>query len=99
MKKHMSKVYGTNFGLALPTELLGKVILVAKFPMEMKVDKEVERPAPPAVRTAATRPDGPLNFELSANCHNEIAPTATIIKCEFKSYNSQKHGIALVLAL
>ena len=34
----MPKVYGTNFGLALPTEMLGKVILVAKFPMEMTVD-------------------------------------------------------------
>ena len=47
MNGSMPKVYGTNFGLALPTELLGKVILVAKFPMEMKVDKEVERPVPP----------------------------------------------------
>ena len=34
MNGSMPKVYGTNFGLALPTELLGKVILVAKFPME-----------------------------------------------------------------
>ena len=73
----MPKVYGTNFALALPTELLGKVILVAKFPMEMKVDKEVERPAPPAILAAAPRPDGPLNFELGANCHNETAPTVT----------------------
>ena len=38
MNGSMPKVYGTNFGLALPTELLGKVILVAKFPMEMKID-------------------------------------------------------------
>ena len=38
MNGSMPKVYGTNFGLALPTEMLGKVILVAKFPMEMKVD-------------------------------------------------------------
>ena len=99
MNGSMPKVYGTNFALALPTELLGKVILVAKFPMEMKVDKEVERPAPPAILAAAPRPDGPLNFELGANCHNETAPTATINKCEFKSYNSQKHEIAIVLEL
>ena len=38
MNGSIPKVYGTNFGLALPTEMLGKVILVAKFPMEMKVD-------------------------------------------------------------
>ena len=38
MNGSMPKVYGTNFGLALPTELLGKVIPAAKFPMEMKVD-------------------------------------------------------------
>ena len=61
--------------------------------------KEVKRPAPPAILAAATRPDGPLNFELSANCHNEIAPTATINKCEFKSYDAQKHEIAVVLEL
>ena len=67
MNGSMPKVYGTNFALALPTELLGKVILVAKFPMEMKVDKEVERPAPPAILAAAPRPDGPLN----------LAPTVT----------------------
>ena len=38
MNGSIPKVYGTNFGLVLPTELLGTVILVAKFPMEMKVD-------------------------------------------------------------
>ena len=38
MNGSIPKVYGTNFGLALPTEMLGKVILVAKFPMEMKID-------------------------------------------------------------
>ena len=38
MNGSMPKVYGTNFGLALPTELLGKVIPAAKFPMEMKID-------------------------------------------------------------